>query len=543
MGEGAIHSDVADGAALRAGARSGRFIGWFLVLALIAFAYYPAFFPPSIHSLEGQTEGFFFEANEAAGAPVLILALWLFYRRSHYLDLLRGPGSPLSAAGFLLLATALFSWGAYTAALDLQILSLIALLVGIVLLLGGGRALRAFWLPILFLGFALPVPPVLLAAVIFPIQLATAWFAGLLLNALGFEAFVQGDQILRPENTFIVIETCSGVRTMLTLSMLTVLLIDLFERRGWHAAILIALAPIVAFVTNGFRVVSLVLNPHSSIHSIHNLQGIAMLLVGLTAIYGIDLGLERLLGSRAPDAAAGDYGVERAVGDGSGRATGQTFAIAALLVLFIAFDRFGPTWVAARGLEESPRALLTRVFGEDPEAPRPIDYNFMGSVHYLAHARHRVLVDGIPVEIMLGVANEQQREYSILTPRLAWPATGHAPVEERFEEIVDGGPRARRMVFRRGARSVLSYSWIERRGGFFDEWFRQAAALDRSPFVRPAHMLAIRLTTPLGAGTSGIEAAEERIRRAWRKLAPELGGYAPIRPGVGPAVSGRPSHA
>jgi len=113
-----------------------------------------------------------------------------------------------------------------------------------------------------------------------------------------------------------------------------------------------------------------------------------------------------------------------------------------------------------------------------------------------------------------------------LTKRLAWPETGYAPIEERFEEVVENGPMARRMVLRRGARSVLSYSWIERRGSLPGEWFRQAAALDRSPLVRPAHMLAIRLSTTLGPGGSNLREAEERIRRVWERLAPELIDYA-----------------
>jgi hypothetical protein len=155
-----------------------------------------------------------------------------------------------------------------------------------------------------------------------------------------------------------------------------------------------------------------------------------------------------------------------------------------------------------------------------------MDYNFVGSVHYLAHARHRVEIDGTDVEIHLGIANEQQRRYSILTKRLAWPETGYAQIEEDFGEIVEGGPWARRMVLRRGLRRVLSYSWIERRGSLVTEWFRQAAALDRSPFVRQGHMLAIRLSTRIGPGTAGLEEAEDRIRRAWDRMAPELDEYA-----------------
>jgi len=510
-------------------ARTPLFWLGLLVLGLGSTLYYPAFFPASIQTLSAQGEGFFFQANEAAGAPVLVLSFWLFYRRSHYRDLLRGPGSTAAATPMLLFSAAIFGWGAYTAASDLQLASVIFLLAGIVLLLGGIDGLRAYWLPILFLGFALPISPVLIAATIYPIQLMTAQYAGLILNAIGVASYIQGDQILRPENTFIVIETCSGIRTIVTLSMLTVLLIDLFERRGWHAAILIGLAPIVAFLANGVRVVTLVLNPASSIHSIHNLQGIAMLLVGLTAIYLIDVLLERILGSRDANAEEGEYGLTRAAGVSSSKRMVQLFSIALLLVSMLGVGRFMPTWSDARipfPVEEKPSELLARVFGDDPRAPYPMDYNFVGSVHYLAQARHSVWIDGARVEIHLGVANEQLRGYSILTKRLAWPETGYAPIEETFEEVTENGPMARRMLLRRGARSVLSYSWIERRGSLPGEWFRQAAALDRSPLVRPAHMLAIRLSTTLGPGGSNLREAEERIRRVWERLAPELIDYA-----------------
>ena len=61
------------------------------------------------------------------------------------------------------------------------------------------------------------------------------------------------------------------------------------------------------------------------------------------------------------------------------------------------------------------------------------------------------------------------------------------------------------------------------------EWFRQAFALDRSTLVRPEHMLALRLSTPLGPGALGVPEAEARLREVWRRLAPSLEGYAPTR--------------
>ena len=402
---------------------------------LACFLYYPLFFPSSHQAIALQSEEFFFEANEAAGAPVLVLSAWLFYRRSHYLDLLSGRGAPVASGLFLLGAVSLFGWGHFTQASDLQLASVIPLLVGAVLGLGGWPAMRAFWLPIVFIGFALPLPPVLLSAAIFPIQLFTAeyagailnfigvkslvqgdqisifgwghftqasdlqlasvipllvgavlglggwpamrafWlpivfigfalplppvllsaaifpiqlftaeYAGAILNFIGVKSLVQGDQILRPENTFIVIETCSGVRTIVTLSMLTILMIDLFERSGRHAAILFVLAPAVAFLSNGLRVVTLVLNPHSSIHSIHNLQGIVMLLVGLTGIYVLDLALERVFRSREALTESGEYG---------DIASAQTLGLAGMRPVRLAFISVALVGMLSIGLTVTP---------------------------------------------------------------------------------------------------------------------------------------------------------------------------------------------
>lgn len=517
----------AAGGALAAWLASPLFWLVAVALGLAVLVYRPLFFPPVDHTLAVQGEEFFFEANQSAGLPVLVLAGWLFYRRSHYRDLLSGPGSPWLGGLVLLPTLALFAWGTYTSAPDLQLLTLVPLLAGTALLLGGPAALRAYWVPIAFLLFALPLPPVLLSAAMFPIQLVTAKLAGIVLNGIGVESYVQGDQILRPENTFVVIETCSGVKTIVTLSMLTVLLIDLFERRGWHAAILLFLTPFAAFLTNGLRVVTLVLNPHSSIHSIHNLQGIAMLLVGLTGIYLLDGLLERLLGTRDPSAEAGDYGLANTEHARVGVQAARLAAVVALLGAFLAFEAALPRWSHRRGIEEMPGALLARVFGDVVSVEVPTDFEFTGSVRHLAHARRRAELDGAPVDVHLGVADEQERRFTMLSPRLAWPDSGYARLAQSDVELEPGGPVARRTLLRRGARTVLSYAWVERRGSLWNEFWRQAAALDRSPFVRPAHMLAIRLATPVERGPRGMAEAEARIRSAWARLRPELDGYAP----------------
>jgi exosortase len=503
-------------------------------LALGALLYYPLFFPETVQSVTAQSEDFFFEANEAAGGPVLMLTLWLLYRRSHYLDLLRQPGAPRVASLTFALTLLVYGWGSYTQAPDLQLGSLVGLLAGIVFLNGGKAAFRAYWLPIVFLIFALPISPVLLSAALYPVQLATAQYAGIILNGIGVDSFIQGDQILRPENTFVVIETCSGMRTVVTLTMLTILLIDLFERRGWHAALLIFLAPIVAFLTNGIRVVTLVLNPYSDVVSIHNLQGIAMLLVGLTLIYLIDGVIERFSGGTRSSDVEDDLDIISEAGVSNREFAWRVAAVCGVLVVMHGMSQLISPWPFKHYVEEPSGKLLERVFEDWPSEKLPPDYNFLGSVRFLTWEHRRVRVDGRPVDVFLGVADEQRRQQTILTPRLAWPASGYAVIgDERLpmstlsgSDSVGDADDVRRLVLRRGAKSVISYSWYARSGSLATEWFRQAAALDRSPLVRPRHILAVRISTSVGAQGSRIDDAEQRIRQVYERLAPELEDFA-----------------
>jgi len=492
-----------------------------LALGLVAYLYGPLFFPPATREFAVESEQFFFEVNEAAGAPVLILSFWLFFRRSHLRDVLYGPGEPVLGGLVFALTIALHAWGVFTGAADLQLASLIGLLFGTFLMWGGRAALRAYWMPSLFLAFALPLSPVLIAAVIWPIQLATAVYAGFVLNLIGVSSIVQGDQILRPENAFVVIETCSGLRGVVTLTMLTVLLIDLFERRGKHAVALLLLAPAVALLTNGIRVVSLVLNPHSDIASIHNLQGIAMLLVGLTGMYLIDGLIARAAPSDERDLPKPGGDFLRRPGPSS---VGRMAALASpslLLGVMLGVSAFATPWSYLVPLDRTVDAQVQEVLAEWPSEKVSPDYKFRGSIHYRSWSRRWVLVDGHRVDVLVGLANPTNRKLSTFSGRLARPDSGFAFVEESAVSLTQGAPVARRLILRRGAKRVLSYSWYEPAPSFPNEFLRHALALDRSPFARPETAVAIRLSTTLGKHREDAK-AEARLIRIYERLRPIL---------------------
>jgi hypothetical protein len=208
----------------------------------------------------------------------------------------------------------------------------------------------------------------------------------------------------------------------------------------------------------------------------------------------------------------------------------KLLAVFGLLVGMLSATMFMNPWQRQGVLVETPEELLGRVLGEGRAWKIDPDFQFRGSTRYLAHANQRLRIDGELMEVFLGIGNEQIRSNTLLTPRLSWPESGYARIEESTIQLENGGPSVRRTILRRGARSILSYAWYERNGSLVAEWFRNAAALDRSPLVRDEHMLAVRISTSLGSGGTGIDSADGRILRVLRRLRPEFEQFAPSQP-------------
>mgnify|MGYP002883614574 CR=1 FL=1 len=117
----------------------------------------------------------------------------------------------------------LYLWANYVSAPDILIVSLAWVLAGTGLVLGGTRGLRLLLLPACFLVFAIPLPVVLVNHWIWPMQLWTGKAAVWVLGLGGMNPLLHGDIIHTSERTFQVIETCSGLRTVETLIMASVL--------------------------------------------------------------------------------------------------------------------------------------------------------------------------------------------------------------------------------------------------------------------------------------------------------------------------------
>ncbi len=507
----------------------------------LGFAYRDLLTFGTRYSVESGVEYWLLAPNDRAPLLVLGLTAWLAYRRYPRLRALPPGAGPswlvwlLGALGFSILA-----WSVHVHAADLSALSLMAVSSALLIRGWGLAGLRAMWLPVAFLLFAIPIPAPLLVRILWDLRLLTADYTGWLLYMIGSPALVSGDQILRPEQAFQVIEGCSGLRSMETLTMLVVLLIDAFKRRGWHAGLLLLCAPLVALALNGVRVLTLVLNPHSEIVAIHSLQGIAILLVGLLVVYAIDGFL-----ARVPKLAPQPHSEGQHISGGNRIPGPALLRIALVVAVGLATVRIAtPVWTAPR----PPRSLveaIDRQLEEYEWEPIPTDNYFSGRVAFRESIHRRYSKPraasggnyGAGIEVFVGSADLRDRRTSILSPTNNRPGSGWTAREERMVRLSPQGPKVLELVLQKGHERSATYTWYVGSRGLAEETLRNFLGLERSAFGRAEPIIVARLTMPMTTGRS--DAAQRRLQAMYDELTPVLStqlAHAPAPGGDSPGT-------
>lgn len=492
-------------------------------LILAAIAYRALFETSNGYDLEQDVEMLFFHSSASGPPVVLLVALWFIYRRWHRLIALPRQASWGLGLGLFVPCILIYGWAIYTGAQDLLIPALMLNLMGCGALFWGARALRILALPTAVLVLAMRIPAALLNEILWSFQIWTAEYTNFLLRLIGQPSAVAGDQILLPDQHFAIIETCAGLRSCESLAMLAFLMVDLFRRRGLHAGLLLILAPLVAFGVNGLRTLTLILNPHSEIHEIHSLQGIAMLLVGLVILYGIDGVLERLLTQRGQPAAPRPT---RPTSPRGAAGLAGSFAATAALAGLVILSATLPRWeAAARGLLPFPDSQIPKELDSWTSTTLKTDLSFLGVVRYRARVDRRYERNGESVELFVGVGSRDPRFGSPFSPKSAHPGSGWWREEAWPISLQPSGRPARMSVMRygTGGRRKLVLDWAEGSEGLVDEIFRFATAVDSSAWGRPREGVAVRISTPLrNASPSEQAAAEALLLDFYRSIRPKL---------------------
>ncbi len=488
--------------------------------AALAFAYRDLLSFGARAGVRQGVEYWMFVPNDRAPIVAICISAWLVWRRWPRLKALpRSGAGPGAVAVAFAIGAAIQAWAIHVQAQDLQAFSLMANAAGIVLLTWGAPGLRLMALPIAFLVFAIPLPAPVLVTLLWKLRLFTAQYTGWLLYMLGIPSLVSGDQILGASQSFQVVEGCSGLRSVETLTMLVVLLIELFGRGGLHAFLLLVSAPLVALALNGVRVLTLVLNPTSDVVAIHSLQGIAILLVGLLLVYGFDGLLARWLPKRAAAGASPAREPGRTHAPGSLVPAGTALAVG---LVTASFALWVPVWNGPRPPHTLTAAVDGALAGVPYDTVAADDY-FLGHVAFREALDRRYRLDRFSwVEVFAGAGDITDRRTSILSPITARPGSGWNRLHSGHTDLTREGPRVAWSVMQKGVDRRLVYHWHIGLDPLWLETLRSFLGLDSSGLQRHHPVLTVRLSTPVDLSENGRAQAERRLRDMYEQLQPAL---------------------
>jgi exosortase len=152
-------------------------------------------------------------------------------------------------------------WGAmqlYVATLGAELflarVAFVISIIGAVLLLGGWRILREAAFPLALLFLMIPLPTIVYNQITFPLQLFASRVAEAMLSLLGIPVLREGNILELANQRLSVVEACSGIRSLLTLTFLSLVYAYFFDRKVWMRAALLAATVPIAISANAFRV-------------------------------------------------------------------------------------------------------------------------------------------------------------------------------------------------------------------------------------------------------------------------------------------------
>ncbi len=200
---------------------------------------------------------------------------------------------PLLGLGALLAVPA--SLGAST---TISRFGLLLSLAGCTLVFGGIPLLKAVRFPLALLLYTFPIPGVLYGEITLPLQLLASRLAEVSFELLGYSVLREGNIIELSNQKLSVVEACSGLRSLVTLSFFTAAYAYLLESRNWVRTLLFLAANPSAILINAMRItltgVLGKVNPAWTKGTVHDITGWGCFAIGFVIVLMVHLLANRM---------------------------------------------------------------------------------------------------------------------------------------------------------------------------------------------------------------------------------------------------------
>jgi exosortase len=254
-------------------------LAWFGVLLIACYA-------PILGALINQWN---YDADMGHGFFVPLIAGFVVWQKRD--ELLAEPPSP----NWWGLAVVIYGGlQLYIATLGAEVFlgrtAFVISIIGAVLLLGGTRYVRVLAFPLFLLFFMVPIPAIVYNRITFPLQMLASAVATGALDLLQIPVVREGNVLHLAEKSLSVVEACSGIRSLLSLTFLALVYGFFFEKKTWvRVALFFATIPI-AIVANASRVtltgVLTEYKPDLAEGFFHTAEGWVIFMVALLALLG-----------------------------------------------------------------------------------------------------------------------------------------------------------------------------------------------------------------------------------------------------------------
>lgn len=171
-------------------------------------------------------------------------------------------------------------------------------LAGLVLLCAGKEFFKLVCFPVLFLFFMVPVPDSIEGLVSFPLQLFATDVARFVIQGVSIPVYQEGNMLYFAQTQLEVAEACSGLRSIVSLTMLSVLFAYMLNK-GWRRKIvlLISAIPLAIFVNvvrvSGTGILAHYFGSRVARGFMHEFSGMAVFAFGFLLLFGEFLLLNR----------------------------------------------------------------------------------------------------------------------------------------------------------------------------------------------------------------------------------------------------------
>src|SRR5437867_723576 len=251
-----------------------RAIAWFA--ALLIMVYFPV--------LRRMVNQWWSDPDMGHGFFVPVLAGFIVWQRRDELMAVelrpsRGGLVLVGLSGLLLMLATL------GAELCTARLSFVFTLIGMVWALGGRILLRKLAFPLFLLFFMVPIPAVIYNKITFPLQIVASQLANAALDVLDVPVIREGNVLELAKQKLNVVEACSGIRSLLSLTFLALVYGYFFEKKTWVRWVLFFSTIPIAIIANGSRVTMTGLmtqfDPKLAEGFFHEAQGWVIFMVGM----------------------------------------------------------------------------------------------------------------------------------------------------------------------------------------------------------------------------------------------------------------------